>query len=76
VNGVARCLEQLGHEVIVADPNFALMYATRQRKVSLQMLDAECAVSHYNDLHEFNPHHRQGEHDALGARDLQRDAPA
>jgi hypothetical protein len=30
---VARCLESLGHEVIVADPNFAPMYATRQRKV-------------------------------------------
>lgn len=26
---VARCLEDLGHEVIVADPNFAPMYATR-----------------------------------------------
>src|SRR6476619_4680207 len=24
---VARCLERLGHEVIVADPNFAPMYA-------------------------------------------------
>ena len=24
---VARCLEELGHEVIVADPNFAPMYA-------------------------------------------------
>src|SRR6266571_8846423 len=30
---VARCLEGLGHEVIVADPNFAPMYATRTRKV-------------------------------------------
>ena len=29
---VARCLEGLGHEVIVADPNFAPMYATRTRK--------------------------------------------
>lgn len=30
---VARCLEGLGHEVIVADPNFAPMYAqgTRNR---------------------------------------------
>ena len=28
---VARCLEALGHEVIVADPNFAPMYATRTR---------------------------------------------
>ncbi len=26
---VARCLEGLGHEVVVADPNFAPMYATR-----------------------------------------------
>ena len=26
---VARCLESLGHEVIVADPNFAPMYALR-----------------------------------------------
>jgi transposase len=30
---VARCLEGLGHEVIVADPNFAPMYATRTRRV-------------------------------------------
>jgi transposase len=30
---VARCLEALGHEAIVADPNFAPMYATRTRKV-------------------------------------------
>ena len=29
---VARCLEALGHEVIIADPNFAPMYATRSRK--------------------------------------------
>ena len=29
---VARCLEELGHEV-VADRNFAPMYATRHRKV-------------------------------------------
>jgi len=28
---VARCLEALGHAVIVADPNFAPMYATRTR---------------------------------------------
>jgi hypothetical protein len=27
---VARCLEELGHEVVVADPNFALMYASAQ----------------------------------------------
>ena len=30
---VARCLEALGHEGMVADPNVALMSATRSRKV-------------------------------------------
>jgi transposase len=30
---VARHLESLGHEVIVADPNFAPMYAARYRRV-------------------------------------------
>jgi transposase len=30
---VARYLEELGHEVIVADPNFAPMYATRSKRV-------------------------------------------
>jgi len=29
---VARCLEGLGHEVVVADPKFAPMYATRARR--------------------------------------------
>src|SRR5262245_8037051 len=29
---VARCLEALGHHVVVADPNFAPMCATRPRK--------------------------------------------
>jgi transposase len=33
-------LEQLGHDVIVADPNFAPMYATRQRKVKTDRRDA------------------------------------
>ena len=31
---VARHLEGLGHEVIVADPNYAPMYATRAHRVS------------------------------------------
>jgi transposase InsO family protein len=30
---VARCLEGLGHEVVVADPSFAPMYAARRRTV-------------------------------------------
>ena len=37
---MARCLKALGHEVIVADPNFAPMYATRTRKVKTDRRDA------------------------------------
>ena len=37
---VARCLEGLGHQVVVADPNFAPMYATRTRKVKTDRRDA------------------------------------
>src|SRR6266446_3102874 len=37
---VARCLEGLDHEVVVADPNFAPMYATRTRKVKTDRRDA------------------------------------
>jgi transposase len=37
---VARCLEQLGHEVIVADPNFAPMYGTRSRRTKTDRRDA------------------------------------
>jgi transposase len=37
---VARCLEGLGHEVVVADPNFAPMYATRSRRVKTDKRDA------------------------------------
>ena len=36
----ARCLESLGREIIVADPNFAPMYATRTRKVKTDRRDA------------------------------------
>ena len=37
---VARHLESLGHEVIVADPGFAPMYATRSRRVKTDKRDA------------------------------------
>ncbi len=37
---VARCLEGLGHEVVVADPNFAPMYAARRRTVTTDRRDA------------------------------------
>jgi transposase len=37
---VARHLERMGHEVIVADPNFAPMYATRSRRTKTDRRDA------------------------------------
>ena len=37
---VASHLEALGHEVVVADPNFAPKYATRSRKVKTDKRDA------------------------------------
>lgn len=39
---VARCLERVGHEVVIADPGFAPMYATRSRKVKTDRGDARC----------------------------------
>src|SRR5262245_13394712 len=37
---VAQAVEGLGHEVIVADPNFAPMYTTRSRRVKTDRRDA------------------------------------
>jgi transposase len=37
---VAQLLERLGHAVIVADPNYAPMYATRARRVKTDKRDA------------------------------------
>ncbi len=37
---VARCLEELGHEVIVADPGFAPMYGMRSRRMKTDVRDA------------------------------------
>src|SRR6266700_6456507 len=54
---VARCLEALGHEVIVADPNFAPMYATRTRKVKTDRRDAR-ALQEACRLGAYRPAHR------------------
>lgn len=53
---VARHLEALGHEVIVADPNFAPMYATRRRGVKTDRRDARtlaeaCRLGAYRPIH-------------------------
>ncbi len=61
---VARCLEGLGHEVIVADPNFAPMYATRSRKIKTDRRDARalgdaCALGAYRVAHRSSPEARE-----------------
>ena len=54
---VARCLEALGHHVVVADPNFAPMYATRTRKVKTDRRDAR-ALAEACVLGAYRPAHR------------------
>ena len=60
---VARCLEVLGHDVIVADPNFAAMYATRSRKVKTDRRDARtlaeaCRLGAYRPAHRTSDEKR------------------
>jgi len=54
---VARCLERLGHEVIVADPNCAAMYATRSRRVKTDRRDA-ATLADACRLQAYRPAHR------------------
>lgn len=61
---VARCLEALGHEVVVADPNFAAMYATRSRRVKTDRRDAvtladACRLGAYRHAHRTSERQRQ-----------------
>jgi transposase len=56
---VAMYLESLGHEVIVADPNFAPMYATRTRRIKTDKRDARalqdaCALGAYRPAHRLS----------------------
>ena len=56
---VARHLESLGHEVIVADPNFAPMYANRSRKTKTDKRDARtlreaCESGAYRPAHRLS----------------------
>jgi transposase len=60
---VARYLESLGHEVIVADPNFAPMYATRSRRVKTDKRDARalceaCRLGAYRSAHRTSDRQR------------------
>jgi transposase len=56
---VARHLETLGHEAIVADPNFAPMYATRSRRTKSDKRDARtlmeaCRLGAYRRAHRVS----------------------
>jgi transposase len=60
---VARHLESLGHEVIVADPGFAAMYATRSKKVKTDKRDARtlaeaCVLGAYRATHRVSAEQR------------------
>lgn len=60
---VARCLEELGHEVIVADPNYAPMYAQRTRKIKTDRRDARalaeaCRLGSYRRAHRTSDEQR------------------
>jgi transposase len=60
---VARYLEALGHEVVVADPNFASMYATRSRKIKTDRRDARtlaeaCRLGAYRPAHRTSDKQR------------------
>jgi transposase len=60
---VARYLEELGHDVVVADPSFAAMYATRSRKVKTDKRDARtlaeaCRLGAYRPAHRTSDKQR------------------
>jgi transposase len=54
---VAQCLEALGHDVVVADPNYAPMYATRSRRVKTDKRDARTLAEALR-LGAYRPAHR------------------
>ncbi len=58
---VARRLGSLGHEVLVADPNYAPMYATRSRRTKTDRRDARtlldaCQTGAYRLAHRLSEH--------------------
>ena len=61
---VAQCLELLGHEVIVADPNYAPMYPDRRRRVKTDRRDAAalaeaCRTGTYRAAHRLSAAQRE-----------------
>jgi transposase len=71
---IACCLEELGHEVIVADPNYAPMYAHRSRRIKTDRRDAHalakaCQLGAYRAAHRTSPHQREAPA-LLGVREM------
>ena len=69
---VAQCLEGYGHEVIVADPNYAPMYEQRVRKIKTDRRDVAalaraCRQGIYRRAHRVSPAQR-GRRQALRVR--------
>ena len=61
---VAQTIEQCGHDVIVADPNYAPMYPARRRRVKTDRRDAlmlaeACRVGSYRPAHRVSAEQRQ-----------------
>jgi transposase len=54
---VAQALEAAGHQVVVADPNYAPMYGTRQRRVKTDRRDT-AALAEANRRGWYRPAHR------------------
>ena len=54
---VAQTLEEAGHEVIVADPNYAAMYGSRDRRIKTDLRDV-AALAEACRLGIFRPTHR------------------
>ena len=57
---MARCLEGLGHEIIVADPTLAPMSAARSRKIKTDRREAR-ALAEVCGLGAYRPAHRLAE---------------
>ena len=60
----ARYLEELGHEVVVADPNFAPLDATRDKKIKTDKRDARtlseaCRLGAYRRAHRTSDKQRR-----------------
>ncbi len=60
---VARCLEEHGHTVIVADPNYQAMYGPRYRRAKTDRRDARalaeaCRQGNYRRAHRASEPHR------------------